>query len=92
MPFSQACKDSIFTTRWKQEFIYTDNNKKHLSIVGVDLNAVVRHCLLIPYDKAKDEYIEVWSRDLWADQFLDPARIVIDNSQAKSRQCKRKSL
>ena len=72
----QARKDSIFTTRWKQEYVYTNGRRsKQLSIVGVDLNAVVRHCLVIPYSDASDEYIEVWSKELWADQFLDPAKI-----------------
>jgi hypothetical protein len=62
-------KSSVFTTKW--ELAYWDQKKKKnpmISLVSVD--AIVRHCLMIPQDGPQgDIFHEVWERKLWADEF-----------------------
>jgi len=86
----QNSKHDIIFNKWSQEYVYTGRQKK-ISIQAVDLNSLVRHCLMIPYNDDREEYIEVWSRELWADQFLDPTLIKIEGNSNTTKSCKRKS-
>ena len=88
----QCQKNSIISTRWKQEYIYTGRTKR-ISVQTVSVESIVRHTLVIPYNNKRDEYTEIWNRDLWADQFLEPTNqddsLYIDNSNVlkKRKKC-----
>jgi len=73
-------KDSFLTNRWKQEYVYSrGGTRKTPFLQAIDLDSIVRHCLMIPFDSERSEYIELWSTELWGDQFLGPARIALEN-------------
>jgi hypothetical protein len=36
----------------------------------VDVNAIVRHCLMLPENKEAHGYHEIWEKDRWAKEFL----------------------
>ena len=61
-------KDSIFSTIWQQEF--EDSRQSIPSLVLVDVDCIVRHCLMIPTDKEHVCYQEIWHRERWADEFF----------------------
>jgi len=63
-------QDSFITTRWKQEYTYIGRQKRPF-LQAIDLDSIVRHCLMIPYNTNRDEYVELWSKELWGDEFLD---------------------
>ena len=62
-------KSSVFSTHWKIR--YTDKAcvKPMISLVSVD--AIVRHCLMIPENNELNGFHEIWSRERWGDEFLD---------------------
>ena len=64
-------RGSVFSTNWQQSYVYHANNCKTLNIELVDTNAIVRHCLMVPNDDNESSYHEIWSRELWGDQFND---------------------
>jgi hypothetical protein len=51
-------KDSIFSTIWQQEFDDAQQALPSLALVNVD--CIVRHCLMIPTDKEHGCYQEIW--------------------------------
>jgi hypothetical protein len=60
-------KSSVFTTHWKLSFVDKAFTKPLISLVNVD--AIVRHCLMIPENDEAHGFHEVWSRERWADEF-----------------------
>ncbi len=64
-------RGSVFSTNWQQSYVYHANNRKTLNIELVDTNAIVRHCLMVPNDDNESSYHEIWSQELWGDQFND---------------------
>jgi hypothetical protein len=61
-------KSSVFTTQW--ELAFWDRKKREPMICLVSVDAIVRHCLMIPRDGPESNvYHEVWERKLWADEF-----------------------
>ena len=64
-------RESVFSTKWQQSYIYHANNRKTVNIELVDTNAIVRHCLMVPNDDNGSSYHEIWSQELWGDQFND---------------------
>ncbi len=64
-------RESVFTTKWQQSYVYHANNRKTINIELVDTNAIVRHCLMVPNDENQSSYHEIWSQELWGDQFND---------------------
>ena len=61
-------KSSVFSTHWK--ISYTDKACKKPLITMVNVNSLVRHCLMIPENNERNGYHEVWSREHWANEFL----------------------
>ena len=64
-------KSSIFTTKWKQAYVYSTRTQKRPYICHVDIESFVRPILMIP--REDDEgivYDEVWDPLLWADEFF----------------------
>jgi hypothetical protein len=62
-------KDSMFSTLWQQEF--DDVQQAVSSLVLVNVDYIVRHCLMIPRDKEHECYQEIWHRERWADGFFE---------------------
>jgi hypothetical protein len=60
-------KSSVFTTHWKVRFMDKAYTKPLITLVNV--NAIVRHCLMIPENDDAHGFHEVWSRERWADEF-----------------------
>lgn len=60
-------KGSVFRTIWQQD--YTNLEKQSPSLVLVNVDSIVRHCLMFPIDPKLSCYQEIWSRERWADEF-----------------------
>ena len=60
-------KGSVFSTIWQQD--YDDIRKTQPSLVLVNVDCIVRHCLMIPTDEAQSCFQEIWHRERWADEF-----------------------
>jgi hypothetical protein len=61
-------KDSIFSTIRQHGF--DDAQQAVPSLVLVNVDYIVRHCLMIPTDKEHGCYQEIWHRERWADEFF----------------------
>jgi hypothetical protein len=64
---SSHSKSSVFTTHWKVS--YVDKAYTQPLITLVNVNAIVRHCLMVPENNDEHGYHEIWSRERWADEF-----------------------
>ena len=64
-------RGSVFSTQWQQSFVHHTGNRKTRRIEIVDVNSIVRHCLMIPTDDSQATYNEIWSRELWSNEFSD---------------------
>ena len=64
-------KSSVFTTLWKQAYVYPPNSRKRPYLYHVDVDAIVRHSLIIPKDEHMTEYHEIWQPDHWANEFCE---------------------
>jgi hypothetical protein len=62
-------KGSISSTIWQQEF--DDSLQTMPSLILVDVDCIVRHCLMIPTNKEHSCYQEIWHRERWADKFFE---------------------
>lgn len=60
-------RQTVFTTEWKLEAPLHLEAGVHV----VDVNAIVRPCLMIPKTKEEGVYQEVWIPDRWASEFLN---------------------
>jgi hypothetical protein len=36
----------------------------------VNVDCIVRHCLMIPIDDGQSRFMEIWNRERWADEFF----------------------
>jgi hypothetical protein len=62
-------KGSIFSTIWQQEF---DNSLRTMpSLVLVNVDCIVRHCLMLQTNKEHSYYLEIWHRKRWADKCFE---------------------
>ena len=64
-------RGSVFSTKWQQSYVYHAGNRKTPNIQLVDPNAIVRHCLMLPDTDAHSMYHEIWSQELWGNEFND---------------------
>jgi hypothetical protein len=64
-------RESVFSTKWQQSFVYLTGNHKKPNIQLVDVNAIVRHCLMVPHEDSHSSYHEIWSQELWGNEFND---------------------
>ena len=60
-------KGSVFSTIWQQD--YEDTQQLVPSLILVNVDCIVRHCLMIPIDDAQNHFMEIWHRERWADEF-----------------------
>ena len=58
-------KGSVFSTEWKRSYVYHVEKPKTHNICLVDVDAIVRHCLMVPHDQSKSIYHEIWCQELW---------------------------
>ena len=64
-------RGSVFSTKWQQSYVYHSGNRKAPNIQLVDPNAIVRHCLMVPHEDSQSSYHEIWSQELWGNEFND---------------------
>ncbi len=64
-------RDSVFSTKWQQSYVYHAGNRKAPNIQLVDVNSIVRHCLMVPHDASHSSYHEIWCKELWGNEFND---------------------
>jgi hypothetical protein len=62
-------KGSIVSTIWQQEFDDSLHSKPSLVLVNVD--CIVRHCLMLPMNQEQSCYQEMWHRERWADESFE---------------------
>ena len=62
-------RSSVFSTLWKQAYVYPTRNSKKKYIYHVEVQAIVRPALMIPMNENEDEYQEIWQRQLWGKEF-----------------------
>ncbi len=62
-------KGSIFSTIWHREFDDLMQTVPTLLLVNVD--CIVRHCLMLPTNKEHSCYQEIWHRERWANEFFE---------------------
>ena len=67
----QIQKWSVFSTKWYQEYIHLAGGMKTPRICHVDVKSIVGHVLMIPYNKEKDSYIQIWDKSLWGNEFYE---------------------
>ena len=60
-------KGSVFSTIWQQD--YDDTQQTVPSLVLVNVDCIVWHCLMIPIDEEQACFMEMWHRKRWADEF-----------------------
>jgi hypothetical protein len=61
-------RSGVFTTHWKVEYQDARRTKPYVSLMDVD--AIVRHCLMIPENDEGHGYHEVWEKERWAKEFV----------------------
>jgi hypothetical protein len=61
-------RSGVFSTHWKVE--YLDNQRTRPCIMLIDVNAIVRHCLMLPENNEAHGYHEIWEKDRWAKEFV----------------------
>ena len=59
---------SVFSTHWKVEYLDTQHTRP--CVMLIDVNAIVRHCLMLPKNKEAHGYHEIWERDTCASEFV----------------------
>ena len=64
-------KGSVFSTEWKRSYVYHVGQPKTHNICLVDVDAIVRHCLMVPHDESESIYHEIWCQELWGKAFND---------------------
>jgi hypothetical protein len=64
----QHVRSGTFTTHWKIE--YLDNRHTRPYITLIDVNAIVRHCCMLPENKEANGYHEIWEKERWAKEFV----------------------
>jgi hypothetical protein len=60
-------KSGVFSTHWKIE--YMNARKTRPYVLLIDVNAIVRHCLMIPENNEAHGYHEIWDKERWAGEF-----------------------
>jgi hypothetical protein len=61
----------VFSTEWQQSYVYHARNCKTPSIQLVEVNAIVRHCLMVPHDSIQTSNHENQCKELWGNEFND---------------------
>jgi hypothetical protein len=62
-------KDSVFSTIWQQEV--DDLLQSTPSLVLVNVDCIVRRCLILPTNQEHSVYQEIWHRERWANEFFE---------------------
>ena len=71
MAIAQSCsfshkRQTVFTTQWQLE-----DTGYASGVYLIDVDAIVRPCLMVPIDKKRGIYQEVWATERWASEFLN---------------------
>jgi hypothetical protein len=57
-------RSGVFATHWKVE--YQDARRTKPYVLLMDVDAIVRHCLMIPENDEGHGYHEAWEKERWA--------------------------
>jgi hypothetical protein len=60
-----------FSTKWQQSYVYHTGSRKTPNIQLVDVNATVRHCLIVPHEGDQSSFHKIWCQELWGNKFND---------------------
>ena len=63
-------KHSVFTSKWKYAYHKVDGILQKW-IMFVNVEYIVRHCLVVPIHPDSDDLLTVWPPKLWADEFTN---------------------
>jgi hypothetical protein len=55
-------RELVFSTKWQQSYVDHAGNRKAQNIQLVDVNAIVRHCLMVPHNGGHSSYHEIWCK------------------------------
>ena len=58
-------KISVIGSKWKKCF---HGNAASIQVLPCD--TIVSHCLMLPTDDSNKEYVHIWEREYWADEFF----------------------
>jgi hypothetical protein len=61
-------RSGVFATHWKVEYQDAGMTKPYGLLM--DVEAIVRHCLMIPENKDEHGYHKVWEKERWAKEFV----------------------
>jgi hypothetical protein len=61
-------RSGVFATHWKVEHLDAGMTKPYVLLM--DVEAIVRHCLMIPENNDGHGYHEVWEKERWAKEFV----------------------
>jgi hypothetical protein len=65
--YKKTERHGIIGTFWPMEFI---DNTTEPCLYLVTIDSLGHHALMISYDPEDKNYIEVWDRNLWSDEFF----------------------
>jgi hypothetical protein len=77
MAFVSTCdfshsRESVFSTKWQQSYVYHITGiRKTPNIQLVNVNAIVRHCLIVPHEGDQSSFHQIWCQELWGNAFND---------------------
>ena len=63
-------KHSVFTSKWKYAY-HKMNGTIQKWIMSINVEYIVRHCLVVPIHLESDDLLTVWPPKLWADEFIN---------------------
>ena len=64
---SKCSKDTLITTLWRMDFV--DRNNTIPFVLPVNVESIVRHCVMIPTNEQEDLFQEIWFIERWGDMF-----------------------
>jgi hypothetical protein len=57
-------RELVFLNKWQQSYVYRAGNCKTPNIQLMDVNAIVRHYLMVPHNAGHSSYHEIWWKEL----------------------------
>ena len=63
-------KSSVFSSSWQLAFL-TENGTSIPYCMAIDIDTIIRPCLIVPKSESSDEVNQIWPRELWADEFFN---------------------
>jgi hypothetical protein len=71
-------RELVFSTKWQQSYVYHTRSRKTPNIQLVDVNAIVRHCLIVPHEGDQSSFHKIWCQELWDNESNDCSCTICD--------------